>query len=85
MRLTTEQQQRFERQIALPATSAVPQGPLGVVPGVIGTIQAAEAIKHLLNLGTPLTDRLLTFDILSMNVRCVRVKRSRDCPLCGRA
>lgn len=60
------------------------RGPLGIVPGVIGTIQAAEAIKHLLALGEPLTNRLLTFDALAMNVRCVRVRRNPACPLCGR-
>jgi len=52
------------------------------VPGVIGTIQAAESIKHLLAIGIPLTNRLLTFDALEMNIRCVRVKRNPACPLC---
>jgi len=66
----------------LPAADAAPRGPLGVVPGVIGTIQAAEAIKHLLSIGTPLTNRLLTFDALEMNMRCVRVNRNRACQLC---
>lgn len=60
-----------------------PQGPLGVVPGVIGIIQAAEAIKHVLGIGQPLTNRLLTFDALAMTARCVPVRRSPDCPLCG--
>ncbi|MBU4200108.1 MAG: HesA/MoeB/ThiF family protein [Verrucomicrobia bacterium] len=66
----------------LPATDSVPRGPLGVVPGVIGTIQAAEAIKHLLSIGTPLTNRLLTFDALDMNLRWVRVNRTPTCALC---
>lgn len=66
----------------LPGAGAPPQGPLGIVPGVIGTIQAAEAIKHLLSIGTPLTNRLLTFDALDMNMRCVRVNRNPACPLC---
>ncbi len=58
------------------------QGPLGVVPGVIGTIQAAEAIKYLLAIGRPLSNRLLIFDVLEMHVRCVRVNRNLACPLC---
>ncbi len=58
------------------------QGLLGVVTGVIGTIQAAEAIKYLLDIGTPLTNRMLTFDALEMNMRCVRVNRNPACPLC---
>ncbi len=66
-----------------PRPAGKPRGPLGVVPGVIGTLQAAEAIKHLLALGAPLTNRLLTFDALEMNVRCVRVRRNPVCPLCG--
>jgi molybdopterin/thiamine biosynthesis adenylyltransferase len=66
----------------LPAADATPRSPLGVVPGVIGTIQAAEAIKHLLSIGAPLTNRLLTFDAMEMNMRDVRVNRNRNCPLC---
>jgi molybdopterin/thiamine biosynthesis adenylyltransferase len=61
----------------------VPAGPLGVVPGVIGTIQAAEAIKFALNLGALLTDRLLVFDVLAMRFRVVSVRRDPRCPLCG--
>jgi molybdopterin/thiamine biosynthesis adenylyltransferase len=67
----------------LPRAPAIRRrGPLGVVPGVIGAIQAAEAIKYLLAIGTPLTNRLLTFDALGMNLRCVRVNRNPVCPLC---
>lgn len=65
-----------------PAPAGRVRGPLGVVPGVIGTIQAAEAIKHVLAIGTPLTNRLLMFDALELSVRCVRVNRNPDCPLC---
>ena len=60
-----------------------PQGPLGALPGVIGSIQAIEAIKYLLGIGTLLTDALLTFDALSMSFRKVPVRRAPDCPLCG--
>jgi len=59
-------------------------GPIGGVPGVIGAIQATEAIKLLLQMGELLTDRLLTWDALTMRFREVRVRRNPDCPLCGR-
>ena len=62
-----------------------PEGPLGGVPGVIGSIQAAEAIKHIVGCGRLLTNRLLTFDALGMRFREVAVQRSADCPLCGGA
>jgi len=61
------------------------QGPLGVVPGVIGTIQATEAIKYLLGLGDPLTNRLLTYDALRLEFRSVRINRNPTCPLCRQA
>lgn len=63
--------------------SEEPQGPLGAVPGVIGSIQATEAIKYLLSMGQPLTDALLTYDALSMSFRKIRVSRDPECPLCG--
>lgn len=65
-----------------PGNKAPPQGPLGVVPGVIGTIQATEAIKYLLGLGELLTNRLLTYDALRMEFRLVRINRNSACPLC---
>ena len=61
-----------------------PQGPLGAVPGVIGAIQATEAIKYLLGVGELLTNTLLVYEALAMTFRRVTVKRSPDCPLCGR-
>ncbi len=60
-----------------------PRGPLGVVPGVIGTIQATEAIKHLLGIGKPLVNALLVFDALAMTFRRVAVQRNPTCRLCG--
>jgi molybdopterin/thiamine biosynthesis adenylyltransferase len=60
-----------------------PAGPLGVVPGVIGSIQATEAVKFLLGIGRLLTDRLLTFDALEMKFREVPVRPNPSCPLCG--
>ncbi len=61
----------------------VPQGPLGALPGVIGSIQAIEAVKHLLGIGTLLTDALLTFDALTMSFRRIPVRRDPACPLCS--
>jgi molybdopterin/thiamine biosynthesis adenylyltransferase len=52
-------------------------------PGFIGSIQAIEAIKYLLGIGTHLTNALLTFDALTMNFRKVAVRRDPACPLCG--
>ncbi len=62
---------------------AVPKGPLGALPGIIGSIQATEAIKHLLSIGTPLTNTLLSCDTLTMNIRNITVTRDQLCPLCG--
>ena len=61
----------------------VPQGPLGMLPGVIGCIQATEVVKVLLGLGDLLTDRLLTYDALALRFRCVPLKRNPSCPLCA--
>lgn len=63
--------------------SGLPSGPLGAVPGIIGSIQAAEALKALVGKGKLLTDRLITVEVLSMKFREVRVSRRCDCPLCG--
>ena len=62
-------------------------GVLGVLPGVVGMLQATEAIKLLLGLGTPLTGRLLHFDALSMRFRETRLLPDPDCVVCatGRA
>jgi adenylyltransferase/sulfurtransferase len=58
-------------------------GVLGVLPGVVGVIQATEAVKLLLGLGEPLIGRLLTYDALGMRFREVRLRRDPSCPLCG--
>jgi molybdopterin/thiamine biosynthesis adenylyltransferase/rhodanese-related sulfurtransferase len=58
-------------------------GVLGVLPGLIGTIQATEAIKLLLGIGTPLIGRLLLVDALEMSFRTVKVRRDPGCPACG--
>jgi len=56
---------------------------LGVVPGVIGTLEATEAIKTLLGLGDLLTDCLLTYDALTMRFRKVPVPRNPHCRACS--
>jgi adenylyltransferase/sulfurtransferase len=58
-------------------------GVLGVLPGVIGGIQATEAIKILLGIGEPLVGRLLLYDALSMSFEQLKLRRSPDCPLCS--
>lgn len=58
-------------------------GILGVVPGVIGTIQATETIKMILGIGEPLVGTLLIWNALDMTFRKVKVPRSNDCALCG--
>ena len=72
---------------APPPADAVPTcsqaGVLGVLAGVIGSLQATEAIKYLLGIGDLLTDTLLTYNALTMDFRKVRLNRNPDCGLCG--
>ena len=56
---------------------------LGILCGIIGTLQATEAIKILLGKGSPLAGRLLTYDSLKMKFRELRLRRDPDCPVCG--
>jgi adenylyltransferase/sulfurtransferase len=58
-------------------------GVLGVLPGVIGTLQATEAIKLLLGIGEPLVGRLLVYDALAMEIREFSIPRDPDCAVCG--
>ncbi len=58
-------------------------GILGVVAGIIGTIQATEALKLILGIGQPLTDRILDFDARQTAFREIRTKRNPNCRLCG--
>ena len=58
-------------------------GVLGVLPGIIGTIQATEAIKILIGIGEPLVGRFLIFDALRMRFRELKLRRDPDCPVCG--
>jgi adenylyltransferase/sulfurtransferase len=58
-------------------------GVIGVLAGIIGTIQATEALKLVLGIGRPLTDRLLDFDARRTAFREIRTRRNPNCPLCG--
>ena len=58
-------------------------GVLGVLPGVIGTIQATEAIKLVLGVGEPLVGRFLVYDALRLRFRELKLARDPDCPICG--
>lgn len=58
-------------------------GVLGVLPGLVGTIQATEALKLLLGIGEPLIGRLLLVDALSVQFRTVNLRRDPACPVCG--
>jgi molybdopterin/thiamine biosynthesis adenylyltransferase/rhodanese-related sulfurtransferase len=65
------------------APSCAEAGVLGVLPGIIGSIQALEAIKMLLGLGDPLVGRLLSFDAMEETFRTFKVRRDPECPACG--
>src|SRR5687767_1572101 len=58
-------------------------GVLGVLPGVIGVIQATESIKLLTGVGQPLIGRFLIYDALNMKFRELKLRRDPDCPVCG--
>ena len=58
-------------------------GVLGILPGVVGLIQATEAVKVLLGIGRPLVGRLLIYDALKMTFRELRLREDPACPLCG--
>jgi adenylyltransferase/sulfurtransferase len=58
-------------------------GVLGVLPGVIGTIQATEAIKLIIGVGKPLIGRLMLYDALAMRFRELKLQRDPECPVCG--
>lgn len=63
--------------------SCAEAGVLGVLPGIVGSLQAVEAIKLLLGIGEPLVGRLLMLDALSMTFRQLKVHKNPACPLCG--
>lgn len=72
---------------APPPPNAVPTcsqaGVLGAIAGMLGTIQAAEALKYLTGVGELLTNRLLTFNAKTMQFRTVNVRHNHKCPVCG--
>jgi adenylyltransferase/sulfurtransferase len=63
--------------------SCAEAGVLGVLPGLIGTIQATETVKLILGAGEPLIGRLLLIDALTMQFRSIDVRRDPECPACG--
>jgi adenylyltransferase/sulfurtransferase len=63
--------------------SCADAGVLGVIPGLIGTIQAAEAIKLLLGIGETLVGKLLLVDAMTMGFRTIDIRKDPDCPACG--
>jgi sulfur-carrier protein adenylyltransferase/sulfurtransferase len=65
------------------APSCAEGGVLGVLPGVIGSLQASEALKLALGIGEPLIGRLLLFDALAASFDEVKLRRDPDCPVCG--
>ncbi len=70
-----------------PPPGAIPScaeaGVIGVLPGVIGTIQASEAVKYLLGVGELLADRMLIYDALENEFSKVAIRKNPRCPLCG--
>src|SRR6266571_5002847 len=65
------------------APSCAEGGVLGVLPGVIGSLQASEALKLALGIGEPLVDRLLLFDALAAEFSEMKLRRDPECPVCG--
>jgi molybdopterin/thiamine biosynthesis adenylyltransferase len=65
------------------APSCAEGGVLGVLPGIVGSLQANEVIKLLLGIGDPLVGRLLTFDALYTEFNELKLKRNESCPVCG--
>jgi len=65
------------------APSCAEAGVLGILPGVVGVIQATEAIKLILGAGDVLKGRLLTYDSLKMTFRTLKLRRDKTCPICG--
>jgi sulfur-carrier protein adenylyltransferase/sulfurtransferase len=63
--------------------SCAEAGVLGVLPGIVGSVQALEAIKLLLGVGDTLAGRLLLFDAMRLRFREMQLRRDPDCPLCG--
>ncbi len=58
-------------------------GVLGILPGVVGTLQASEVVKLIIEQGEPLIGRLLFMDVLTMEPRILKLRKNPDCPICG--
>lgn len=58
-------------------------GVLGILPGIVGVMQATEAIKLIIGKGEPLIGRLILFNAMEMRFREVKIQRDKDCPVCG--
>ena len=65
------------------APSCAEAGVLGVLPGIVGSIEAMEAIKLILGIGEPLVGKLLTYDALTQEFRRLKLRRNPDCPACS--
>ena len=65
------------------APSCAEAGVLGVLPGIIGTIQATEALKIILGIGETLSGRFLVYDALSMKFKELKLSKNKNCPICG--
>jgi sulfur-carrier protein adenylyltransferase/sulfurtransferase len=65
------------------APSCQEAGVLGVLPGLVGCVQAIETVKLILGVGTPLVGRLLHFDTLAMEIKELKLRRDPECPVCG--
>jgi adenylyltransferase/sulfurtransferase len=63
--------------------SCAEAGVLGMLPGLVGSIQATETVKLILGVGESLVSRLLLIDALDMEFRTVKIRRNPDCPVCG--
>jgi molybdopterin/thiamine biosynthesis adenylyltransferase/rhodanese-related sulfurtransferase len=74
-----------EPPAAADAPNCSEAGVLGVLPGLVGLVQATEAIKLVLGIGQPLVGRLLTYDALGMRFRELTLRRDPECPGCGQA
>lgn len=65
------------------APSCAEAGVLGILPGVVGTLEAVETVKVLLGIGDPLVGRLMVYDALDQRVMEMKVERNPQCPVCG--
>lgn len=65
------------------APSCQEAGVLGVLPGLIGSVQAVETLKLILGIGHSLVGRLLHFDTLSMDIKTLKLRKDPECPVCG--